>query len=107
VYGLLELAERVQFLPDPLAALHLTAAVEEKPANEVRSICRLFCSETEDLPWYNDKDFWRGYLDVLAASRFNRFNFSYGLAYDFPRGVTGDYFHFPYPYLVAGCPACQ
>ena len=23
-----------------------------------------------------------------------------GLGYDFPRGVTGDYLHFPYPYLV-------
>jgi hypothetical protein len=100
VYGLLELAERVQFLPEPMAALHLDAAIEEKPANEIRSVCRLFCSEVEDLPWYYDKDFWRGYLDVLAASRFNRFNFSYGLAYDFPRGVTGDYLHFPYPYLV-------
>jgi hypothetical protein len=100
VYGLLEMAERVQFLPEPLAALHLDAAIEEKPANEVRSVCRLFCSEVEDLPWYYDKDFWRTYLDALAASRFNRFNFSYGLAYDFPRGVTGDYLHFPYPYLV-------
>jgi hypothetical protein len=100
VYGLLEMAERVQFLPEPLAALHLDAAIEEKPANEVRSVCRLFCSEVEDLPWYYDKDFWRTYLDALAASRFNRFNFSYGLAYDFPRRVTGDYLHFPYPYLV-------
>jgi hypothetical protein len=100
VYGLLELAERVQFLPEPIAALHLDAAIEEKPANDIRSVCRLFCSEIEDLPWYYDKDFWRGYLDVLAASRFNRFNFSYGLAYDFPKGVTGDYLHFPYPYLV-------
>ncbi len=60
----------------------------------------MFCSEVEDKPWYYDKDFWRGYLDVLAASRFNRFNFTFGLGYDFPRGVTGDYFHFPYPYLV-------
>jgi hypothetical protein len=100
VYGLLEMAERVQFLPEPLAALHLDAAIEEKPANEVRSVCRLFCSEVEDLPWYYDKDFWRTYLDALAASRFNRFNFSYGLAYDFPRRVTGDYLHFPYPYLL-------
>jgi hypothetical protein len=100
IYGLLEMAERVQFLPEPLAALHLDAAIEEKPANEVRSVCRLFCSEVEDLPWYYDKDFWRTYLDALAASRFNRFNFSYGLAYDFPRRVTGDYLHFPYPYLV-------
>jgi hypothetical protein len=36
----------------------------------------------------------------LVACRFNRFNFAYGLEYDFPRGVTDDYFHFVYPYLV-------
>jgi hypothetical protein len=100
VYGLLELAERVQFSPDPATGLHLAETLEEHPANDVRSISRLFCSEVEDKPWYYDKDFWRGYLDVLAASRFNRFNFTFGLGYDFPRGVSGDYFHFPYPYLV-------
>ena len=86
--------------PDPAAALHLNGTVEEEPANEVRSVARAFCSEIEDKPWYYDKDFWRGYLDVLAASRFNRFSFTFGIGYDFPRGVTGDYFHFPYPYLV-------
>lgn len=100
VYGLLELAERVQFSPDPMAALHFTQVVEEKPANEVRSVGRYFCSETEDKPWYYDKGFWSGYLDTLVACRFNRFNFAYGLEYDFPRGVTDDYFHLPYPYLV-------
>jgi hypothetical protein len=100
VYGLLELAERVQFSADPVVALHLTRTVEEQPANEVRSIARAFCSEIEDKPWYYDKDFWRSYLDVLAASRFNRFSLTFGIGYDFPRGVTGDYFHFPYPYLV-------
>ncbi len=100
VYGLLELAERVQFGNYPLAALHLAQTVEESPANKVRSVMRSFCSETEDKDWYYDKDFWRSYLDTLAASRFNRFNLSFGIAYDFPRGVTGDYFHFPYPYLV-------
>ncbi len=100
VYGLLELAERVRFHADLATALHLEAAIEEHPANQVRSVSRLFCSEIEDKPWYYDQDFWRSYLDVLAASRFNRFNFTFGLGYDFPRGVTGDYFHFPYPYLV-------
>jgi hypothetical protein len=100
IYGLLELAERVQFNPDPAAALQLTGTIEETPANEVRSIARAFCSEIEDKEWYYDKEFWRGYLDVLVASRFNRFNFAFGFGYDFPRGVTGDYFHFPYPYLV-------
>ncbi|MEO8735499.1 MAG: hypothetical protein ABI380_03070 [Edaphobacter sp.] len=100
VYGLLELAERVQFSHDTLAGLHLSEAIEETPANGVRSVARAFCSEIEDKAWYYDKDFWRGYLDVLVASRFNRFNFALGFGYDFPRGVTGDYFHFPYPYLV-------
>lgn len=100
VYGLLELAERVQFSADPLAALRLAQVVEEKPANEVRSVGRYFCSEIEDKPWYYDKNFWTGYLDTLVACRFNRFNFAYGLEYDFPRGVTDDYFHFVYPYLV-------
>ncbi len=100
VYGLLELAERVQFGNDPRMGLHLTQAVEEMPANKVRSVARAFCSETEDKVWYYDKDFWRSYLDALATSRFNRFNLSFGIAYDFPRGVTDDYFHFPYPYLV-------
>jgi hypothetical protein len=100
VYGLLELSERAHFSSAPVAALHFTQAVEETPANDVRSVGRYFCSETEDKPWYYDKDFWTGYLDTLVACRFNRFNFAYGLAYDFPRGVTDDYLHFPYPYLV-------
>lgn len=100
IYGLLELAERVEFSHDPSLGLHLAEASEEKAANQVRSIARAFCSEIEDKPWYYDKEFWRAYLDVLARSRFNRFNFAFGFGYDFPTHVTGDYFHFPYPYLV-------
>ena len=98
VYGLLELAERVRF--GGAVALHLGHDIEEAPANRVRSVARAFCSEIEDKPWFYDHDFWRGYLDMLVSCRFNRFNFSLGIAYDFPRGVTDDYFHFPYPYLV-------
>jgi hypothetical protein len=99
VYGLLELAERAQFSADPMAALHLSEAIEEKPANEVRCVGRYFCSEVEDKPWYYDKTFWPGYLDALVASRFNRFNYSVGLSYNGTRNISGDYFHFPYPYL--------
>lgn len=98
VYGLLELAERVRF--GGAVALHLKQDVEEAPANRVRSVARAFCSEIEDKPWFYSQEFWRGYLDMLVACRFNRFNFSLGIGYDFPRGVTDDYFHFPYPYLV-------
>jgi hypothetical protein len=100
VYGLLELADRVRLTAEPSHALMLSRVIEETPANAVRSAARLFVSETEDKPWYYDKSFWSGYLDLLASSRFNRFSLTFGLGYDFPRGVTGDYFQFPYPYLV-------
>lgn len=100
VYALLELAERVQFSSQPLTALQLKQILEENPANVVRGVGRYFCCEMEDKPWFYDKAFWSGYLDTLVACRFNRFNFAYGLEYDFPRGVTDDYFHFVYPYLV-------
>ena len=99
IYGLLELAERVQFGADPKVALHLAVAIEESPANQIRCISRYFCSELEDKSWYYDKAFWGDYLDTLVASRFNRFTMAYGLEYDFPRGVTDDYLHLPYPYL--------
>ena len=98
VYGLLELAEQVRY--GGATALHMKQEVEEAPANRVRSVARAFCSEIEDKPWFYAQEFWRGYLDMLIACRFNRFNFSLGIGYDFPRGVTDDYFHFPYPYLV-------
>jgi hypothetical protein len=100
VYGLTELAERAQSSADAIAAIHPSAIVEERPANEIRCVSRYFCSEIEDKPWYYDREFWPRYLDTLVSSRFNRFCLAYGLEYDFPRGVTDDYLHLPYPYLV-------
>lgn len=100
VYGLLELAERVAFGADPISALQVNDVVIESPANEIRCVSRYFCSEIEDKPWYYDKEFWPRYLDMLVACRFDRFCLAYGLEYDFPRGVTDDYLHLPYPYLV-------
>jgi hypothetical protein len=100
VYGLLELAERVRFGADARTALHLAQPILERPANEVRSVGRYFCSEVEDKPWLYDREFWLGYLDLLVACRFNRFCLAFGLEYDFPKGVTSDYLHFPYPYLL-------
>ena len=100
VYGLLELTDRVRFGADPMAALALAQPLREQPANQVRSIARAFVSDVEDKPWYYDKAFWRDYLTTLATQRFNRFSLTFGLGYDFPRGVTGDYLHFPYPYLL-------
>jgi hypothetical protein len=100
VYGLLELTERIRLNDNPFEALHLAAPVVESTPNKVRSVARAFLSEIEDKSWFYDRTFWKEYLDTLAFARFNRFNFALGFGYDFPRGVTGDYLHFPYPYLV-------
>jgi hypothetical protein len=100
VYGLLELTERVLASDDPSSALHQSAPLVEVSPNKVRSVARAFLSEIEDKPWFYDRAFWKSYLDTIAFARFNRFNFALGFGYDFPRGVTGDYLHFPYPYLV-------
>ncbi|MBO0798477.1 MAG: hypothetical protein J2P31_06610, partial [Blastocatellia bacterium] len=101
VYGLLELTDRVRFGADPVSSLTLSGTVDEQPANEVRSVARAFVSEVEDKAWYYDKSFWRNYLTELVYNRFNRFSLTFGIGYDFPRGVTGDYFHFLYPYLFS------
>ena len=101
VYALLELADRVQFASDPVAALAIPKPVVERPANATRSIARLFCSDVEDKPWFYDREFWQGYLTMLAAQRFNRFNLTLGLGYDGGQGIVESYFYFAYPFLVS------
>jgi hypothetical protein len=100
VYALLELAERVKFGKDLHAALTVADTEEEKPATRTRCISRLFSDAPHDKPWFHDRAFWGRYLDLMITSRFNRFALTLGLAYDFPENVTGDYLHFPYPYLL-------
>lgn len=101
VYALLELADRVNHAPDPLAALHIPKAIVEQPANTVRSVQRLFASDIEDKPWFNDREMWPHYLSMVAAQRFNRFNLSFGIGYDFLREVTDAYCLFLYPFLLS------
>ena len=100
VYAITELADRVQHGTDPVAALALAKSIQEQPANAIRSINRAFVSEVEDKSWFYDRDYWRDYLSTLVTNRFNRFSLAFGWGYDFPRNVTGDYLHFPYPYLL-------
>jgi len=101
VYALLELTDRVQYGSDPLAALAVSRAVVERPANAVRSLARLFVSEVEDKPWFYDREMWPRYLTMLAAQRYNRFNLSLGIGYDFLNDVKDAYFLFAYPFLLA------
>jgi hypothetical protein len=100
-YALLELADRVRHAADPLAAMAVPKPVTERPANAVRSVTRLFTSDIEDKPWFNDREMWPAYLSMLAAQRFNRFSLSLGIGYDFLTAVTDGYFLFAYPFLLS------
>jgi hypothetical protein len=82
-----------------LAAAPLAGA-DNPPPNGIRSVLRLFASEVEDKPWFYDRDMWPRYLNMLAKSRFSRFNLSLGLGYDFLRSVIDAYFLFAYPFLT-------
>ena len=101
VYALLELSDRVQNSSSALSALSFRATITERPTNAVRSVMRLFASDIEDKSWYNDREMWPRYLTMLATQRFNRFNLSLSLGYDFLRRVTDAYFLFPYPFLLS------
>ena len=100
VYAVLDLADRVQNSSNALAAIALDRPIVESPANSVRSVTRLFTSDVEDKPWYNDREMWPRYLSMLASQRFNRFNLAFGIGYDFIRQVTDAYFLFAYPFLL-------
>ncbi|MBI3972096.1 MAG: hypothetical protein HY332_12465 [Chloroflexi bacterium] len=101
VYAVLELADRVNYATgDPVAALQPRHAVVERPSNPIRSIARLFTSDVEDTSWFHDRSFWQQYLTELATQRYNRFNLTLGLGYNFPRHVPDAYFYFAYPFLV-------
>src|SRR5262249_30261433 len=76
------------------------APLIEQPANPVRSVARLFTSDVEDKGWFYDREFWRRYLAMLIAQRFNRFSLTLGLGYNFPRRVRDAYFYFAYPFLL-------
>jgi hypothetical protein len=101
VFALLDLADRVEHGADPIAALTTVPTLAERPANEVRSITRLFVSEIEDKPWFNDREMWQRYLTMLATQRFNCFSLAFGIGYDFIRQVTDAYFLFTYPFLLS------
>lgn len=103
-YALLELADRVEHAPDPIAALHISQPILERPANAVRSVCRFFTCEGEDKPWFTDRDFWRRYLALLMSQRFNRFSLALGLGYNRPSGIRDAYFYFPYPFFLVQVP---
>jgi len=100
MYAVLEVADRIRCSDSPLAALSPHSSITEAPANKLRSINRCFQSDLEDKPWFEDKEMWSAYLTMLATHRFNMFNLSMGLAYDYPQKVFDSYTYFTYPFFV-------
>jgi hypothetical protein len=99
-YALNELADAVTLTENPGAVLRPVQPVIERPANLTRSLMRCFSSDVEDKGWYHDRDFWKRYLSLLAAQRFNRFNLAFGLGYDAPNRLKDTYLYFAYPFLL-------
>jgi hypothetical protein len=100
-YALSELADAVNLADNPGAALRPAGAVVEQAANPTRSLMRVFSSDVEDKAWYQDRNYWRRYLSLLASQRFNRFNLAFGLGYDAPNRLTDTYLYFAYPFLLS------
>lgn len=102
-HGLGELADRIEAGEAPIDAGQRAIGLSESAAMPVRSIARSFSSVDEDLPWFRDQDFWRGYLDWLAACRFSRFHLALGMQYNYgadKHGATDNYLCFAYPFLL-------
>jgi hypothetical protein len=55
VYALLELADQGSVFARRSRHLSGCKALAEQPANRIRSLTRLFCSDVEDKAWYNDR----------------------------------------------------
>jgi hypothetical protein len=82
------------------ASAPLLRAADPPGAARVRGVMRLFVSDVEDKPWFNDREMWPAYFSMLAENYFNRFQLAFGIGYDFLREVTDAYFLFTYPFFL-------
>ena len=100
MYALLDLADRIRYGANPIDVVSSQKPVIEQPLNEVRSIGRLFVSDVQDKPWFNDREMWPAYFSMLATQRINRFSLNLGIGFDTLQHVTDSYFLFAYPFLL-------
>ena len=67
MYGLLEAAEQIRQRGQLLPA-------KGSPSMPIRGVRLLIQPEDVEKDWYNSREFWRRYSEMLARSRFNRLN---------------------------------
>jgi len=100
MYALLELSDRIRHGENAVDVVSNQNTVLERPSNQVRSIGRLFVSDVQDKPWFNDREMWPAYFSMLASQRINRFSLNLGVGFDTLQYVTDSYFLFAYPFLL-------
>ena len=54
LWAVLELADRIENASNVTQALAVSAPIAERPANKIRAVSRLFTSDVEDKPWFNE-----------------------------------------------------
>ncbi|PYV10338.1 MAG: hypothetical protein DMG07_21290 [Acidobacteria bacterium] len=94
MYGLVELARRINRLPPgtlPARALADTREETAKPEVPVRGMVQFLHSADLEREWYYDPRYWEAYLAMLARDRFNSFNLVFA--------HQTDYLAPPYPFL--------
>ena len=100
MYAVLELVDRIRHGENPIDVVTNRKQVIERSFNQVRSIGRLFVSDVQDKPWFNDREMWPAYFSMLATQRINRFSLNLGIGFDTLQYVTDSYFLFAYPFLL-------
>ena len=92
MYALLDVADRVAWTADPLKPFSQVHDTREKPFTPERALTKFVMNRSEFERYCFSEDYWAGYLDMLAANRFNTFNLLFGY-------FTQGYFEPIYPYM--------
>jgi hypothetical protein len=92
MYALLDAAERIASVPDAAEPFSLIHDITEQPAVRGRSLSVYVMNRAHWESRFYDERYWTRYLDLLAASRFNRFLIIFGYE-------NGGFLAPPYPYF--------
>ncbi len=74
MYALLEIANKIEFLPKDARESDAFEDKSESPHVPVRSMAVFLHSRDDERDWYYSKEYWEEYFAMLAGDRWNAFN---------------------------------
>lgn len=92
MYALLDIADRIGWAANPENPLSEVGDIVETAAVPERALTKFVMNKSEFERYCFSEEYWAGYLDMLAANRFNTFHLLFGY-------FTHGYFEPIYPYL--------